>query len=37
VDFAVEMKAAGFDFVVHANDAAILREAAQRGVKAIRG
>ena len=36
-EFAVEMKAMGFDFVVHANDAAILREAAQRGVATIRG
>ncbi|HWS76053.1 MAG TPA: aldolase/citrate lyase family protein [Quisquiliibacterium sp.] len=36
-EFAAEMKKAGFDFVVHANDASILREAAQRGVATIRG
>lgn len=36
VEFAIEMRQMGFDFVVHANDASILREAAQAGVAAIR-
>jgi 4-hydroxy-2-oxoheptanedioate aldolase len=34
--FAADMKRMGFDFVVHSNDAAILREAAQRAVAGLK-
>lgn len=35
--FGADMKKAGFDFVVHSNDAGILREAAQRAVAELKG